>query len=137
MQDYRQWFVSGYHGVGFNKSIPWNTNPNSDDFYPDMKRVMIRTGEKIDLPDAKLLRAYLKRKRDDGERHPVYSFGFKVFDAQKLLDVLESLPGAVGFTKRSIHGVLLLESEDGVGFVYPLWILNGEACPPLTVLEEC
>lgn len=132
IQNGKQWFCSGHHIVGLNEPMDWEKYPMQID-YPQADRLIIKSSTPIELPDIAALKAYIKIQKAQKVKKIKYSFGFKVFDAQLLLDVMEALPGAKAYDNGNKYHGMYLESEDGVAMLLPVRPEPGDEIP--TVLN--
>ena len=121
----KQWFVSGYHGVGLNTPMEWEKCSTEENAI-DMTRIAVKFGEPIELPDLASLKTYIKMQKAEKRKRIVYSYGYVTFDAQQMVDVMEALPGAIAYHDGSKFRSAYFESQDGIGLLLPLRMAPGD-----------
>lgn len=121
----KQWFISGYHGVGLNTPMEWEKCGTEEEAI-DMSRIAVKCGEPIELPDLASLKTYIKMQKAEKKTRIVYSYGYVAFDAQQMVDVMEALPGAVAYHDGSIFRSAYFEAPDGIGLLLPMRMTPGD-----------
>lgn len=132
VQDGKQYFCSGFHMAVLHEPMDWVSHPDNPE-YPDMKRLIVKHTQPIELPDPAALKAYIKIQKARKNKRIIYSYGSLVFNAQFLLDILEALPGAVAYHDGNKYHGLYLEAESGTGLLLPCRPEPGDEIP--TVLN--